>query len=76
MESSDKQREVVTQAMERIREIIGTSHEAIQQLSKMNIHVATATRKQSTVSSEITERISVIAFLADEIGSSSTKSKS
>ena len=42
MARSDSQRAVVTEAMDRIREIIGSSNEAIQQLSEMNIHVATA----------------------------------
>jgi methyl-accepting chemotaxis protein len=75
MDRSDKQRVVVTEAMNRIREIIGSSNDAIQQLSEMNIHVSTAASQQSTVSSEIAERINGIASLADDIGNSSTESR-
>ncbi len=73
MARSDKQRIVVTEAMGRIREIIGSSNESIQQLSEMNIQVATAASEQSTVSSEIAERINGIASLADDIGNSSAE---
>jgi len=75
MARSDEQRIVVTEAMGRIREIIGNSNEAIQQLSEMNIQVATSASEQSTVSSEIAERINGIASLADEIGSGSTEAR-
>jgi methyl-accepting chemotaxis protein len=75
MARSDKQRIVVTEAMGCIRDIIGTSNEAIQQLSEMNIQVATAASEQSMVSSEIAERINGIAILADDIGSSSTEAR-
>jgi len=75
MNKSDKQRVVVTQAMGCIREIIGSSNQAIQQLSEMNIQVATAASQQSAVSSEIAERINGIASLADNIGDSSSASR-
>jgi len=75
MSKSDKQRVVVTQAMGCIREIIGSSNQAIQQLSEMNIQVATAASQQSAVSSEIAERINGIASLADNIGDSSSASR-
>ncbi|WP_298941918.1 methyl-accepting chemotaxis protein [uncultured Psychromonas sp.] len=73
MARSDKQRVVVTEAMGRIRDIIGSSNQSIQQLSEMNIQVATAASEQSTVSSEIAERINGIASLADDIGNSSAE---
>jgi len=73
MARSDKQRVVVIEAMGRIRDIIGSSNASIQQLSEMNIQVATAASEQSTVSSEIAERINGIASLADDIGNSSAK---
>ena len=73
MARSDKQRVVVTEAMGRISDIIGSSNQSIQQLSEMNIQVATAASEQSTVSSEIAERINGIASLADDIGNSSAE---
>jgi len=73
MALSDKQRIVVTEAMGRIREIIGGSNIAIKHLSEMNIQVATAASQQSAVSSEIAQRINGIASLADEIGHHSTE---
>lgn len=75
MARSDEQRVVVTEAMARIREIIGNSNEAIQQLSEMNVQVATAASEQSSVSNELAERINGIASLADEIGSGSTQAR-
>jgi methyl-accepting chemotaxis protein len=75
MSKSDKQRIVVTQAMGCIREIIGSSNQAIERLSEMNIQVATAASQQSAVSSEIAERINGIASLADNIGNSSSASR-
>lgn len=75
MASSDEQRAVVTEAMGRIREIIGSSNDAIQQLSEMNVQVSTAASEQSTVSAEIAERINGIASLADDIGNSSTEAR-
>jgi len=75
MSRSDQQRAVVTEAMERIREIITSSNDAIQQLSEMNVQVSTAASEQSTVSAEIAERINGIASLADDIGNSSTEAR-
>jgi len=75
MARSDEQRAVVTEAMGRIRDIISGSNNAIQQLSEMNIQVATAASEQSSVSAEIAERINGIASLADEIGSGSTEAR-
>lgn len=75
MSRSDQQREVVTEAMRRIREIVSNSNDAIQQLSEMNVQVSTAASEQSTVSAEIAERINGIASLADDIGNSSTEAK-
>ena len=75
MAHSDQQRAVVTEAMGRIREIIGHSNKAIQQLSEMNVQVATAATEQSSVSTNIAERINGIASLADDIGSGSTAAR-
>lgn len=75
MSRSDQQREVVTEAMRRIREIVSNSNDAIQQLSEMNVQVSTAASEQSTVSAEIAERINGIASLADDIGNSSTEAR-
>jgi len=75
MSRSDHQRGVVTSAMERIREIISGSNDAIQRLSEMNVQVSTAASEQSTVSAEISERINGIASLADDIGNSSTEAR-
>jgi len=75
MGRSDEQREVVIQAMSRIKDIINNSNQAITQLSEMNVQVATAANQQSSVSSEIAERINGIALLADDIGTSSSTSK-
>ena len=75
MARSDEQRAVVTEAMGRIREIIGNSNKAIQQLSDMSVQVATAATEQSSVSTNIAERINGIASLADDIGSGSTAAR-
>lgn len=75
MSRSDEQRVIVTEAMGRIREIIGSSNEAIKQLSEMNVQVATAASEQSAVSNELAERINGIASLADDIGSGSTQAR-
>jgi len=76
MARSDEQRQVVTDAMVKIREFIRSSNQGIQQLSEMNVQVATAASEQSTVSSEIAERINGIASLAEDIGNSSTEARS
>ncbi|WP_413693145.1 methyl-accepting chemotaxis protein [Pseudoalteromonas sp. KJ10-2] len=76
MARSDQQRQVVTEAMAKIREFIHSSNQGIQQLSEMNVQVATAASEQSTVSSEIAERINGIATLAEDIGNSSTEARS
>ncbi|MDN2662317.1 methyl-accepting chemotaxis protein [Psychromonas sp. 14N.309.X.WAT.B.A12] len=76
MARSDEQRQVVTDAMAKIREFIHSSNQGIQQLSEMNVQVATAASEQSTVSSEIAERINGIASLAEDIGNSSTEARS
>jgi len=75
MSRSDQQRAVVTEAMERIRDIVSSSNDAIQQLSEMNVQVSTAASEQSTVSAEIAERINGIASLADDIGSGSSEAR-
>jgi len=75
MARSGEQRKVVTEAMVRISDIIGNTNNAIQQLSEMNVQVATAASQQSTVSTEIAERINGIASLAEEIGSGSTDAR-
>jgi len=75
MARSGEQRVVVTEAMGRIREIIGNSNKAIQELSEMNIQVATAASEQSSVSTDIAQRINGIASLADDIGSGSTAAR-
>jgi len=76
MARSDEQRQVVTDAMVKIREFIHSSNQGIQQLSEMNVQVSTAASEQSTVSSEIAERINGIASLAEDIGNSSTEARS
>lgn len=75
MTRSDEQRQVVTEAMAKIREFIHSSSKGIQQLSEMNVQVATAASEQSTVSSEIAERINGIASLAEDIGNSSSEAR-
>jgi len=75
MSRSDQQRAVVTEAMERIRDIVSSSNDAIQLLSEMNVQVSTAASEQSTVSAEIAERINGIASLADDIGSGSSEAR-
>jgi methyl-accepting chemotaxis protein len=75
MSKSDEQRTVVTEAMARIRDIIGNSNRAIQQLAEMNVQVATAATEQSSVSTDIAMRINSIASLAEDIGSGSTEAR-
>ena len=73
-ESADK-RTAVSDAMSAIRELIDSTSDSIEQLSKMNIQVATAATEQSTVANQIAESISGIANLAEEIGEGSSISR-
>ncbi|WP_413699363.1 methyl-accepting chemotaxis protein [Psychromonas sp. KJ10-10] len=75
MNKSDQQRAVVTEAMETIKNIIGRSGEAIQALATMNVQMANSAKEQSTVASEIAERINGIASLADQIGNTSSDAR-
>jgi methyl-accepting chemotaxis protein len=75
MNKSDQQRAVVTEAMGTIKTIIGRSGEAIQTLAAMNVQMANSAKEQSTVASEIAERINGIATLADQIGDTSSDAR-
>tara|TARA_R110001583_G_scaffold16561_15_gene67873 strand:+ start:12432 stop:14102 length:1671 start_codon:yes stop_codon:yes gene_type:complete len=75
MNKSDQQRAVVTEAMGTIKTIIGRSGEAIQALAAMNVQMANSAKEQSTVASEIAERINGIATLADQIGDTSSEAR-
>jgi methyl-accepting chemotaxis protein len=75
MNKSDQQRAVVTEAMGTIKTIIGRSGEAIQALAAMNVQMANSAKEQSTVASEIAERINGIATLADQIGDTSSDAR-
>jgi methyl-accepting chemotaxis protein len=73
-ESADK-RTAVSDAMSAIRELIDSTSDSIEQLTKMNIQVSTAATEQSTVANQIAESISGIADLAEDIGEGSSISR-
>jgi methyl-accepting chemotaxis protein len=73
-ESADK-RTAVSDAMSAIRELIDSTSDSIEQLTKMNMQVATAATEQSTVANQIAESINGIADLAEHIGEGSSISR-
>ena len=54
---------------------IDSTSDSIEQLTKMNMQVATAATEQSTVANQIAESINGIADLAEHIGEGSSISR-
>ena len=75
MGQSSEKRTDVLQAMNSIRDLIGSTTQSIQQLTSMNVQVATAATEQSSVANDIAQNVSTIAQLAEDIGDSSNASR-
>lgn len=75
MAISTEKRSSVVDAMGKIRGLISSTTNSIQQLADMNVHVATAASEQSAVVNEIAESVNGIATLAEEVGSGSIESR-
>ncbi|MGR0278553.1 methyl-accepting chemotaxis protein [Marinomonas dokdonensis] len=73
MKGSVSQREKVTEAMAKINDIIASSTESIKNLTLMNVQVANAANEQSQVANSISQNVSGIASLAENIGEDSAK---
>ncbi|NVK73026.1 hypothetical protein C0J08_15780 [Marinomonas sp. CT5] len=67
MERSVDQRNKVLEATSNIRSLISSSTESIQNLTFLNIQVATAATEQSAVADDIAKNINDIVVLADSV---------
>ena len=74
MARSVEQRNKVLEAMSNIRTLISSSTESIQNLTMLNIQVATAATEQSAVAEDIANNINGIVALADGISAGAEKS--
>ena len=73
MSGSTEQRNKVVESMQKINCIIDSSTESIKGLTLMNVQVATAANEQSQVANSISQNVSGIAILAENIGSDASK---
>lgn len=74
MERSVDQRNKVLEATSNIRSLISSSTESIENLTFLNIQVATAATQQSAVADDIAKNINEIVVLADSVSHSAEES--
>ena len=74
MERSVDQRNKVLEATSNIRSLISSSTESIENLTFLNIQVATAATQQSAVADDIAKNINEIVVLADSVSHSADES--
>ncbi|WP_133011416.1 methyl-accepting chemotaxis protein [Marinomonas flavescens] len=73
MHGSTEQQEKVVESMTKINSIIDSSTESIRNLTLMNVQVATSANEQSQVANSISQNVSGIAQLAEDIGNDSNE---
>ncbi|MEL0636416.1 methyl-accepting chemotaxis protein [Marinomonas sp. TI.3.20] len=73
MHGSTEQQDKVVEFMTKINSIIDSSTESIKKLTLMNVQVATSANEQSQVANSISNHISGIATLAENIGNDANK---